>query len=755
MSPQNFPRCPTFWRGLCRRSPGKGNDQALLINFLFSGLLTASVFSIGKRLFNSEVGFWGAAIALLMPRLLYYRVNFSPDAGLTCMTVLSFWCLTHWYFAEKRSSQWRWITAFGVVLGLALMTKQTCMFFLFVPILWSAVSSLWQKKWEKILQLIVSAFMSMPLWWGWYRTNFIYLFSTYEVSNSIAPGNEGDPALNTLRAWTYYWQDLPSAVSWILLLVPLVGICLHLAQRFPQRRTRYQLPEKTALIWLGVYFGGAYLLFSALYNKDGRYIMPYLPVVAIFLGYGLTQWRSRWLAVRWGSLACALFLFLGQLFPIPLFSLLAPPSYVANINNYPHAQVIDNIIRQDPYLRSNLGVIPSLNWLNHNNMNYFGAIRKFQVFGRELGDRPELVAQDRLAFDWLLTKTGDNANAKDAQLALAAELPKDPNFMVQNTWPLPDDTELTLYKRQKPLVTVQHFDGVTQSVQLDLVDVPREAIAGQPIPVTYNWTGNWDDLEKGLVLLTWSNGQRFWIHDHAIGFGMLYNGRLANSEWDDRFGVVEQTAMLAPADFPADTYRLQALYLDPDTGLTRPLATRNTTITLKPANPETSLTPLQLVQLDWLTQERAIAPQLGEGIQGLDPIFLHVARLNQYDPVQDYLQQLEKTLDFRLSKAQIKTSPQVRNWYYAKTLAHVLQEDPEKTIATLQDLKIADPDNPFVDAYIAFVHLYMWQPKQAELAVEPVLTPLKNVPEVQAIAGVAALLQGKIGYAWSLLKPIL
>ena len=30
--------------------------------------------------------------------------------------------------------------------------------------------------------------------------------------------------LNTLAAWTYYWQDLPSAVSWPLLVVPLVGI---------------------------------------------------------------------------------------------------------------------------------------------------------------------------------------------------------------------------------------------------------------------------------------------------------------------------------------------------------------------------------------------------------------------------------------------------------------------------------------------------------------------------------------------------
>ena len=118
-----YPPLTYIVAALCQIFIGKGSDQALGSNFIFSGILVWAVFSIGKRLFNSEVGFWGAAITLLIPRLIYYRVNFITDSALVSFTVLSFACLTHWYFAEKRAEQWKWITAFGVCLGLALMTK--------------------------------------------------------------------------------------------------------------------------------------------------------------------------------------------------------------------------------------------------------------------------------------------------------------------------------------------------------------------------------------------------------------------------------------------------------------------------------------------------------------------------------------------------------------------------------------------------------------------------------------------------------
>jgi 4-amino-4-deoxy-L-arabinose transferase-like glycosyltransferase len=141
-------------------------------------------------------------------------------------------------------------------LGTCFINETKCHVFLFTPLLWLGISYLWQKKWERILQLIVSFIVSSLLWFPWYRTNWIYLFSTVQNSNAIPATYEGDPPLNTLAAWTYYWQDLPLAIGWVLLLVPLVGLLLHLLGRFPKDNDN--LDSKTVIKgiqWLAIYFG--------------------------------------------------------------------------------------------------------------------------------------------------------------------------------------------------------------------------------------------------------------------------------------------------------------------------------------------------------------------------------------------------------------------------------------------------------------------------------------------------------------------
>ncbi|AMA08358.1 ArnT family glycosyltransferase [Picosynechococcus sp. PCC 73109] len=762
---RQFPGWENFWR-LSNKIPpfthfiaapfqlifGPGNDQALLMNLVFSGVLMLVVYGVGQRLFNRSVGLWSAAIALLMPRLTFPRLYYVTDFPLAAVTPLAFCCLTYWYFAQTRRAQWLWIIGFGISAGCALMTKQTALFFLFVPTGFSLAAQLWQKQWARVLQLLCGLLLSLPIWGIWYRTNFIYLFSTYERANVASAAREGDPPLNTLGAWVYYWLDLPQAIAWILLLVPLVGIALHLLRRFPTQNAKYQLPERQSLCWLGIYFGGAYLLLSAMYNKDGRYIMPYLPIVAVFLGYGLTQWRGKWQPVRWGTVGLAAIFWLIQLFPLPVIAGLVPDPNYPDRQTYPHPEIIQEIIQETPNLRSNLGVIPGVAIANNHTLNYYGALRDFQVYGRNLGSTPEQLAQDKESFDWFLTKTGEDPHRNADQLALAASLDTDSEFLLQGSWPLPDQDQLKLYHRRQPLVSVEAADTTQSPVALKNVAVASEAIAGQPLPITYTWSGNRQDLTKGMALLTWSNGEQFWIQDHQLAFGML---REDSENKGDHLEIIERTATLPPADLPAGLYTLDAQYLDPATGEARPLEQPTVTVEILPATGE-ALTPTQLVALDWLTQLRKIAPQLGGGIAGLEPLFAHVERLNQYDPVQDYLQQVEDSLAYRLTQtpANATNRPQLRDWYWARTLAHALQEESQATIETLTQLQQLTPDDPWVNAYIAFVHLYRWEPRQAELAITPVLDKLGDVPEIQAIAGVAALLQGKLFKAWSVVQTL-
>jgi hypothetical protein len=59
------------------------------------------------------------------------------------------------------------------------------------------------------------------------------------IDSAIA---EGDPALNTLAAWTYYWKALPNQVSWLLLLVPIVGLLIYWSRENTSKKMLIPVP---------------------------------------------------------------------------------------------------------------------------------------------------------------------------------------------------------------------------------------------------------------------------------------------------------------------------------------------------------------------------------------------------------------------------------------------------------------------------------------------------------------------------------
>jgi Tfp pilus assembly protein PilF len=65
-----------------------------------------------------------------------------------------------------------------------------------------------------------------------------------------------------------------------------------------------------------------------------------------------------------------------------------------------------------------------------------------------------------------------------------------------------------------------------------------------------------------------------------------------------------------------------------------------------------------------------------------------------------------------------------------------------------------DKQNPFAHAYLTFLYLYQWRGKDAQNAIEPALKLNPNIPEVQALSGGAALLQGNVLKAWNILKGL-
>ncbi len=795
---------------------GTGPDQALLVNLLFSAILLGSVYGLGKHLFNKQVGLWAAGLCILLPRLYTVRLDYLIDYPLTALVAASFWCLTVWRDAKTQWQGWRWALGFGFCFGLAIMIKQTVLFFLFVPLLWLFTRFLRQRDWGRIAQLIGGLLLSTFIFGPWYRPNWIFLFSTAQNAVIDPAMQEGDPPLNTLAAWIYYWNDLPRAVSWPLLVVPLVGLLLYsLFPKFRNRanaelisdesneyknqksgdRSEVNLKSKiqnpklldranntrrtiSALRWLGLFLIGSYLINSANQNKDLRYIMPYLPILSVVLAYGLTLWPRRWKVVRWGTVGLAFLLMCLNLFPVAgkpgayVTQALSPTAqkYPYLGSEWPHTQVIDEIIRTAPQLRSTIGVLPRTVAINHNNANYYGALRKFQVYGREVGVRKKFVAQDARSLSWFITKTGDEATRREPQSLLIQTVEQSPDFKLQKNWNLPDGTVLKLYHRAQAPIQVQPLQQPLNQVQLERVSVPEQAPPGVPVPVTYEWSGPWQQLRSGIILLTWKGvsspsttsssainladnnlkskiqnpKSNRWLHDHSIAMGELHSGRLSGEQMKGSFRVVETMGMLPPADIATGAYTLEATYLNRETGENYPISAPPLNLNIVPNAPA-----IPAPELDLVTQLRSLAASLPEGRTALDRVFDEVGRINQYDPIQDYTRQTELALKYRLEQ-----ESQNQDWAYALSFSKILQKDADGAIAALKRVVQLDSQNPYAHAYLAFVYLYQWRGKDAQDALQPALALNPNIPEVQALSGAAALLQGNVFKAWQVLQNL-
>ena len=773
-------------------------DEATLVFLLFSAILLASVYSLGVQLFNRQVGLWAAAICVVLPGLYRFRLQFLLDYPLTAAITLTFFCLTMWKASEGRRkkeegrhdtdfdtdtpiyyrkeveilslsrSSWFWSIALGISLGLSILVKHTTALFLFTPIVWLAVGAVRQQAWGRLAQLAGALLLSVAVFGPWAKTNWLLILTGGKRATLDSAIAEGDPALNTIDAWIYYGQHLPEHVSWPLLLIPSVGLLLY----WGRRKNSSSIFPLNSCRWLAVFWLGSYLINSLNINKDDRYVLPYLPVLSIFLAYCLTLWPSRWgRQIRWGTIGLAIAAMLFHLWPLggafghSLVQIVSPgnSSYPYLGKDWPHREVIAEIIDTEPYLQSTLGVLPSTPEINQHNLNYYGALADSQVYGRQVGTSLKEVPQDVRSLAWFLTKTGPQGSIRErikkAQNAAVAAIETGNIFKLQKTWVLPDNTNLNLYRKRWQSVEVEPLNEARSQVKLEQVTVPETAVSGVTLPVTYTWSGPWQQLQFGLVLVTWKNQQSsnfkpgqtsIILHYRAIGSAVLHPGILQADKFAVGFQVVDRTAMFPPANIAPGSYNLEATYLNRKTGETYPIDVPAVSVNIEaapldmrsqgePGNEDNANIP----ELDLVTQLRTMAANLPQGLTGLEPVFEQIGRINQYDPTQDYTAQAEQTLEYRL-----KQEPNNVEWAYALAFSRALQQNVKGSIAALEKVTQLDSHNPYAYAYLAFIHLYAWHPKGAQTALKPALALNSNLPEIRVLNGIAALMQGNIIQAW-------
>ncbi|BAQ59839.1 glycosyltransferase of PMT family [Geminocystis sp. NIES-3708] len=752
---------------------GASVDHGNLVLSLFSFILLISLFYLGVLFFNSKIALFACLLVQLIPALYYYRLEFLLDYPLTVMITFSFTIFSYWYFSKTKSSWWLAILS-GISFGLGIMLKQTFVFFLFLPIVFAFISLFIYKKWHKLTQLITSFLIAIFIFFPWYRTNWLLIFTSGKRATVDSAILEGDPPLNTLQAWTFYGEVLPYLLSWHLLIIPV--LCLiyltikyltnksaklskfsaFIQSNFYQnqvnvKNNNYSLTYLIT-IWLGVFLFGGYLLSSLNVNKDARYILPLLPIFALILSALIYSYKAIGSnLLKLFTVLFAIILMLLNLFPIGGNFL--TEKFSSKMQNFPYMSqkwatpdIIPTAINIAPYLRSNIGVLPSTAEINQHNISFYGSIPAFKVFGRQVGVQEKFVFQDVNSLDWFLTKTGYQGSIPDAQKTTVELVENNGDFKVIKQWQLPDESELKLYHRLLPNNEVLPLNSSNNNLKLDEIIVPKKVKQGQSIPITYKWSGSWNNLNSAILVLNWQSltSQEKWTHDHRLAMGNLHSDNVALKELNQDFQVIENTAMFAEENLPDGDYILQASYLNMDTGESYPIFTPNIQITLdKNADLISSNR-----QLDLVSQISKLAPNLSLGIDGLDPIFADIGRINQYDPTQDYLKVTEKAMQYRL-----QTEDNL-GYLYTLLLSQVLQQKVDDAIATAQRLVEKDPENPFNHAYLTFLYLYDWRGQEGEKALQPALTLKPEMIEFQYLKGVSTLMQGNLVKTWYIYKQL-
>lgn len=753
---------PDWWTTLWRQSPGyraplvylatvpifnilgRGFDQAVVVNTLFAGLLMGILYGLGRSLFNRSTGLWAAGLSLTVPMLYTLRLDYLLDLGLVTAVTATFASLTGWRGA-KPAARWGWAIAAGLGVGLSILAKPTAVLFLVAPLGWIALESiLTRPRWHHLMQWGLAAMAAWIVCGPWIQTNWLTILTNSQSNNAnwIAPELVPDSLRSIL---SYYVRMLPRLVTYTLLIAGVLGGVVGVLLTRSRGRT---LSIHTGSVrwkwaWLSSFLLGSYGMLTLLHNKDPRHIAPVVPILVLVLTRGLTlppHPGGRWL--RWGLAGLMAGWMVAAVLPgtPPPASRLMRTLYPGP--PWPHTAVVNTITTQAPYLRSTLGVIPNTAQVNPLTFDFYGAGQDFRVYSRELGFNPDFVAMDARSVPWMLTKTGNQSPTTETKLALSELVTQSPEFEVMQTWPLPDGSTLSLHHQAEPPVEVASSDQVTATVTLTAVTLPPAAAPGQTIPATYELLGPWDALRHGLLVLSWQpegdGSSTSWIHDHGIGLGQIL--AQPGEMLEGSFVVVERLGMVLPEILTPGTYKLRAEYLDRRTGTAQPLVVPQVALVIDPGK-----IPVAAPEPDLVGVLHRLSQGLSKG--DIEPVFATVGRINQYDPVQDYLPQAELAMAYRLTQSSNQLP-----WLYTQVMAQVLQQDARGAIATLEQITTLTPDNIYPWLYKGFVHLYAWQPRLAESALDRAAAIEGTLPELQILRAVAALQQLNLWRTWQYLR---
>lgn len=253
-----------------------------LVNLIVSSFGIWFFFRLLKRYFTTETAF-NASIILLASIWFAYSRKIMPDTFATSFVIIGFYYAAS-YFEEKKR-RWLNLILFAVFTLLGVLAKLPTGFLLVLYAFFVLNRQL--SIHLKIVFFVVSGILLAPISW-WYFSWVPYLVEKYEfwhffMGKSILIGAK--ELVENLGDGLKHFYD--SALKFVGFGMFLLGLYLAL-------KKRVQL-----LLWI---LGLSFMAFLVIALKAGftfthhsYYIIPFVPIMALVAGYGVSAFPKKWL----------------------------------------------------------------------------------------------------------------------------------------------------------------------------------------------------------------------------------------------------------------------------------------------------------------------------------------------------------------------------------------------------------------------------------------------------------------------------
>jgi 4-amino-4-deoxy-L-arabinose transferase-like glycosyltransferase len=263
---------------------GVSNFASRISSPIFGTLCLVLVFYLGKKLYNSYVGFLSAIVLGTFTTFYTFARHAMTDVPFVFFILASIYFLL---VSEKKEKANRYAALSGLFFGLALMTKQIeallipLIVFFFLLVTKRSIRFLFTKRftlfWGIGLLVFAPWLIYMSLRFG---SNFAQCFFIYSgITRTVSPieGHNG--------GYLFYFSYLVNNENllWVILLPFAAGLC---AFNSAIKRSRADI---LILVWMLIVL----VLFTFAQTKLAWYILPAFPAFAIAISSFLYQLSKK------------------------------------------------------------------------------------------------------------------------------------------------------------------------------------------------------------------------------------------------------------------------------------------------------------------------------------------------------------------------------------------------------------------------------------------------------------------------------